>query len=353
MLADPLLTANRAQAENLPRTDDAPRPRARIRVSPEDFAVDEILGFSPSGEGDHAWLHIRKRGANTEWASRQLGELAGVRPVDVGFAGLKDRHAVTSQWFSINLAGRDEPDWADAQVEGVEVLQATRSNRKLRRGALRGNHFHLVLRDVEGDANELETKLEGLRTMGVPNYFGEQRFGRSGGNLDKAWEMFNGGRRPRKRHERGLYLSAARSLLFNRVLAERVRRKQWNIALPGDVFMKDGGRQPFVPKDAEWPSITERVDTQEVHPTGPLWGRGESPATGEVARLEQEALAESEIWCQGLESAGLEQDRRALRLPVGELDWAWAGAETLGMSFSLSRGGYATTVLRELVELYE
>ena len=322
-------------------------------MSPEDFAVDEVLGFSPSGEGDHAWLHIRKREANTEWVSRQLGELAGVRPVDVGFAGLKDRHAVTSQWFSVNLAGRAEPDWAGAQVEGVEVLQVTRSNRKLRRGALRGNRFQLVLRDVQGDVSELETRLEGLRRTGVPNYFGEQRFGRSGANLDKAWEMFSGGRRPRKRHERGLYLSAARALLFNRVLAARVRTARWDAVLPGDVFVTDGGRRPFVPKDTEWPSITERVDTQEVHPTGPLWGRGESLATGDVARLEQEVLAESEVWRHGLESAGLEQDRRALRLRVGELDWERAGPASLCLSFSLSRGGYATTVLRELVELYE
>lgn len=322
--------------------------RARLRCSPEDFRVDEDLGFPPDGEGQHVLVQVRKRGANTEWVARQLARHAGVASADVGFAGLKDRDAVTTQWFSVDLAGCPEPEWSTLDAEGVEVLGRACHRRKLRRGMLQGNHFDLVLRELSGPREELEARLRQVAKRGVPNYFGEQRFGRDGGNLIAAEALLSGGRRERNRHKRGLYLSAARSYLFNTVLSHRVARGDWRRALPGEVLMPaDVGS--LVVTDAVDEKIALQVKRGELRPTGPLWGRGRPLPRGEALALEEAALEKLAAWCRGLEFVGLKQDRRPLALPVCQLDWNFVDARTLRLRFKLPPGGYATTVLRELI----
>lgn len=319
-----------------------------MRAQPEDFFVDEVLGFEPDGEGEHVLLQVEKRNTNTQWLADQLAGFAGIPKRDVSYAGLKDRNAVTRQWFSLRLAGAPEPDWDNLPVDNVRVLQHARHRRKLRRGALQGNRFHLRVRELQGDLAALETRLQHIAQQGVPNYFGEQRFGHQGANLQQAVAMFQG-KRVKDRHKRSLYLSAARSFLFNELLSQRVARGDWNRAIAGDVMLLAGSNSYFVP-EANDATIQQRLADFDIHPSGCLWGKGESPAQLEAAALER-ALAETHpVLCRGLEQAGLKQERRALRLPVADLHWNLAAADqVLELRFTLPAGAYATSVLRELV----
>lgn len=331
-----------------PRTFGAPHAVASLRASPEDFRVDEQLGFEPDGEGEHALLHIRKRNRNTVDVARLLARHAGVRERDVSFGGQKDRNAVTTQWFSVWLPGRESPDWSPMESDDIQVLVSSRHRRKLQRGTLQGNAFEIVLRDVQGDTKELEHRLHTIVQRGVPNYFGEQRFGRNGGNLAGATDMFNG-RRVKDRELRGMFLSAARSFLFNEVLAVRVQDGSWQHVLPGEAVVLAGKHSFFIcdEPDAE---IEQRCLTGDIHPSGPLWGKGELPTRGEARALEEWAVAGQSVLSEGLVKADLRQERRALRLPVADLHWEWLAAEAaLRLCFSLPSGAYATAVLRELV----
>jgi tRNA pseudouridine13 synthase len=337
-----------ASSSLLPYAFGGPAGVGKLRVEPEDFVVREIPICEPDGAGEHVWLWVRKRNANTEWVARQLARYAGVTPREVSFAGLKDRRAVTEQWYSVQLPGKADPEWSDARIDGVEILRAARHSRKLKRGALRGNAFVIRIREFSGARAELETRLDAIARRGIPNYFGEQRFGRDGGNLDAAIAMLNGGGARTPRHLRGLYLSALRSLLFNRVLAARVADGSWERPLPGDVLQLDG-RRAWFPADPDDATLAQRVQTLEIHPTGPLWGRGAPATQAEALHLETGCLAQFADICVGLERAGLEQDRRALRVAVRELSWTWEADDRLCLGFTLPTGSYATALLRELV----
>jgi tRNA pseudouridine13 synthase len=345
----------RALNSNVPRysldfahVGSRPGTRGEIRCAPEDFQVEEQLGFEPTGEGEHVLLQVRKRNANTEWVARQLARHAGVRPVDVGYAGLKDRIGVTTQWFSVHLRKQADPNWDGLQTEEIQILACARHNRKLRRGSLQGNRFEIVVRQIVGDRDELVDRLTRIAEAGIPNYFGEQRFGHNGQNLIQADALFQGRGRQFSRHKRGLYLSAARSFLFNRVLSARVERACWDRAIAGDVMMLEGSQSVF-PIEEVTQDICARVDAMDIHPTGPLWGRGRLPTGLECGRLEEQALAEFDAWRVALEHVGLGQERRALRVKVGELDWEWLGDDSLRIRFFLPRGSYATSVLRQLI----
>ena len=326
-----------------------PAATGHIRQHPEDFQVTEIPLLEPDGEGEHVWLWIRKRGENTLYVAEQLSTLAGVHPRQVSFAGLKDRHAVTEQWFSVQLAGKDEPLWETLNSGTLTVLRHARHSRKLRRGALQGNTFRITLRDITGDTGALEHRLGVIAREGVPNYFGEQRFGRNGSNLQTADRLFNNPKLRLSRNKRSLILSAARSLLFNQVLSARVNAGNWNAALAGDAMQLDGSHSYFIAGTID-ADLMERLATQDIHPTGPLHGRGENPSQGACRELEATVLADHANWCAGLEAAGLQQDRRALRLRVTDLVWQWGASGELLLTFSLPAGAYATSVLREVVQ---
>lgn len=319
--------------------------RARIRVEPEDFRVEEVLGFEPSGAGEHLFLDIEKRGANTAWVAQRLARWAGVVDHAVSYAGLKDRHAVTRQAFTVHLPKRIAPSM-DALTGEREfrVLAHAWHARKLPRGALRGNRFVLRLRELVGERDLIEARLGAIAQRGVPNYFGEQRFGRDGGNLAAARAMFAGRRLPRDK--RSILLSAARSALFNAVLAERVRRGDWEQGLAGEVWMLDGTHSVFGPEPMN-DDLAHRCATLDLHPTGPMWGAGEL-RTQDVAReLEVRIIDAFADLASGLAAAGLRQERRALRLPVRDLTWQWLETE-LELGFFLPAGCYATTVLHAL-----
>jgi tRNA pseudouridine13 synthase len=333
------------ESGELPFAFGGPALTGRLRARPEDFEVEEDLGFAPSGAGEHLMLWVEKRGANTEWVARQLARLAGIAPVGVGFAGLKDRHAVTRQWFSLHLPGREAPDFAATPIEGVRVLEAHRHARKLPRGALAGNRFRLVLREIAGDRDAAAAALDRIAAEGLPNGFGEQRFGREGGNLPRAKAMFAGRRVDRA--ERGILLSAARSALFNRVLAARIADGSWNRLRDGDVAQLDGTGSVFGPvtPDAE---LDSRCAALDLHPTGPLWGSGVLRSAGSVHALEAAVGAADAELSGGLVAAGLRQERRALRVRVDRLDHRFEG-DALHLSFGLPAGAYATALVREVL----
>ena len=334
-------------SDTLPFAHGGPVIQAALRQQPADFRVEEVLGFEPGGEGEHVFVQVEKTDANTEWVARQLAQAAGVAPLAVGYAGLKDRHAVTRQSFSVQLPGRADPDWFSLAIPGVTVLSAMRHNRKLKRGAHRGNRFRIRLRDVRGNCAAVEARLARIGERGVPNYFGEQRFGRDGNNLALAEALFAGQRMPKA--QRGFALSAARSEIFNAVLAQRVGADNWDRALDGEVWMLAGSHAIFGPEVAN-DELARRLAERDIHPTGAMWGRGELRCVGAVRDLELAVAERYPTLARGLERAGLEHERRALRLaPVG-LVHEWAADDELVVDFHLGSGAFATTVLRELCD---
>ena len=327
-----------------PAAHGGPAASAVLRAEPEDFRVVEIMNVVPEGEGEHLWLEIEKTNWNTEDVALWLAKSAAIHRLSVGYSGLKDRRAITRQWFSLHLPGKDDPsfDWP----AGLRLLNARRHRRKLNRGTHRGNHFELRLRAVDGDRDVLEHTLQRIALDGVPNYFGEQRFGRQGANWQRGLAWLAGGEAPRKRTLRGFWLSAVRSGLFNAVVAERVRQGVWNRLLDGDLLQPEGSRGLFPAHDDEHAGA--RVVAGEVHPTGPLPGAAGMASSLACSRLENEVLAAWPGVVEALAGQGVEGARRATRLPVSGLQWQWRG-EDLTLTLGLPTGAFATTVLAELI----
>ena len=302
---------------------------ATLKLLNEDFIVTELPLQLPSGEGEHVWLDIEKNGANTAFVAQQLAAAAGVEERDVGYAGLKDRYAITRQWFSIHLPKGETPDLTLLRHPEFNVLSQSRHLKKLRPGDLQGNRFRIVLRDVTGDRAAIEANLEAVESQGVPNYFGAQRFGHDGGNVEQGRAMLAREIRVRHPKKKGIYLSAVRSFVFNEVLALRIQQGLWGKTLPGDV-LDEAGR-----------------------PTGPLWGRGRVSTTDQAQTLENGVAGRHATLCDGMEHAGLDQARRALvASPVG-MSWEWPQVDQLVLTFSLPAGNYATSVLNEILRTTE
>ncbi|WP_020561668.1 tRNA pseudouridine(13) synthase TruD [Methylosarcina fibrata] len=348
VLSDDLLRMKSTAIPVWPCAYGRPPGRGVIRAAAEDFRVDECLAFEPSGTGEHVFLNIEKTGENTEYVARQLARFAGVRQRDVGYAGLKDRHAVTTQWFSVWLPGKPDPDWTAFASDSVKILQSLRHARKLQRGALAGNRFKLVIREWRGDKQATHDRLQAIRTGGIANYFGPQRFGHEGQNLAQALALFRGAKAGRE--QRSLYLSAARSFLFNQILARRIEQKNWNRALAGDVFFFDWSHSRFHAEKPD-PDIIARIDAGNLHPSGALWGRGDVQVSLDALATEQALIeAHAEI-AEGLVRSGVEADRRPLRVNVRELRWEFIGETALELSFGLPAGSYATALLSEIIGL--
>lgn len=333
----------------LPSAHGGPVGKARLKACPEDFRVVECMHVLPEGEGEHLWLEIEKRGWNTEDVAMWLAKSAGVHRLSVGYSGLKDKHAVTRQWFSLHLPGKADPDFD--WPEGVTLVQSARHRRKLNRGTHRANHFVIRATQWHGDRDQLECRLANIAAEGVPNYFGEQRFGRGAGNLVRGREWLTGGEAPRKKSLRSIWLSAVRSDLFNQVLAERVERGVWNRLLDGDILQPVGSRGLFsADEDSD---AANRVILGEVHPTAPMPGVEAMASSGPCRALEQQILSPSKAVIAGLCRVGVDEIRRATRLPVQDLQWSWQeekeGEHCLQLSFKLAAGAFATTVMAELV----
>lgn len=342
---------NISNTTSLPDWPTAHQPAIRyatIRQEPADFVVIENTGITPDGHGEHLWLRLRKTGLGTQDAVKKISEVSGVPVRDIGYAGLKDRHAITEQWFSVLCPVNTEPDWLQALPASIQCLQSVRHGRKLKKGALKGNRFTILLRALEcDDRRAVEYRLQQIQEQGFPNYFGDQRFGHNGANITKALAMFNRSMKVRNRFQRGMFLSAARSWIFNRILAERVTSANWNQMLEGELCILNGSKQYFryEPGDAD---IPERLATGDIHPSGALWGDGEPETGGLVLQLEKAVAAREPGLVKGLSDARMKHDRRALRVIPQDLSWQWINDQELSLSFSLPAGAYATALLREL-----
>lgn len=320
----------------------------KIKTKPADFIVKEQLSFKPEGSGEHAFLQIEKSGENTEYIARMLARFAGVRQRDVSFAGLKDRHAITTQWFSVWLPGKEDPDWTQLESDSIRILQIQRHARKLKRGVLSGNDFQIVIRDLQGNKARLEQQLLQIKNYGFPNYFGVQRFGRQGQNVNKALALFDGAKV--KREQRSIYLSAARSYLFNQLLARRIEEGCWDQAIAGDVLIFDQSNS-FFKADQLDDSIKERVKQGEIHPAGMMFGKGKSETSADALELETSIVNENKTLSDGLIKFELTSDRRALRVLVNNLQWEFQGDSNILLKFSLPTGSYATSLVRELIDI--
>jgi len=330
-----------------------PETKGRLKVRNSDFQVDEIMPVQATGEGEHLWLKIEKDGSNTDWVAQQLAKLAGVKSMAVSYAGMKDRHAITTQWFSVHLPGIEDPDFSVLSIDDFKILQQTRHNRKLKRGALSGNQFRIRVTELEGKTESLDEKLQLIKQNGVPNYFGEQRFGREMGNLAKAVKMFNQEIKKLKKQQRGLYLSSARSWIFNQILSTRIRQNNWLVPMQGEVFMLNRKSACFTDESQNLQiseEIKQRLLDKEINLTGCLWGEGKSMAMRDVLELERQLAEEHKQLAEGIESARLKQERRALRLVPENLNWEITG-NTLNIEFDLPAGAFATMVLRECIDV--
>lgn len=365
---------------DLPQPMTPPIKQALYKAKPEDFVVNERLEVDFTGEGEHLWLHIKKSGINTAYLAKLLSEWADIPLRDVGYSGLKDRLALTTQWFSLRLPKKQKPDSDFAPVdikehETVKIIAEHWHNKKLNRGTHNANQFVITLRDIEfakdqtlGDKSSVEQHLQTISKTGVPNYFGPQRFGFGGNNIREALNLFarplkstssakkKNKRKSAVREQNSMELSAARSLIFNQILAARVQDGSWNTGLNGDVFNLNGSGSIFASEHMD-ETLQARLASGDIHPTAVMWGAGNDKVAGDAAELENTVVQQDALLAAlatGLEQREVKAQRRALRLPVEDLSWRWAdeqdGEQTLVLSFTLTTGSFATSVLASVVE---
>ncbi len=332
-------------------TADLPGSGGAIKRAPEDFRVDELPAYLPQGSGPHLYLLVEKRGRTTPDVVRELARALSLPERDCGYAGLKDREAVTTQWLSFPCP-RD-PDPGRLAGEGWRVLQASRHQNKLKAGHARGNRFGVVVRG--GDLGRARACAEALAARGLPNFFGAQRFGRTGDNADVGKLLVQGRlddprarRAARDRFLKRLALSAFQSALFNRWLAERLADGLFAAALPGDVMKKLDSGGIF---DCADPAVDgPRVAAFEISPAGPMFGHKLRPASGEALGRETRLLAAEGVALEDFRRGGGEAEgtRRASRLPVSiELEPIDDGYRA---RFELPKGSYATVVMGEITK---
>lgn len=336
---------------------------ATFKDTPSDFIVTENLSLDFDGQGEHLWLYAEKIGMNTTFVARLLSDWAGIGVRDVGYSGLKDRHAQTFQWFSLRLPNKTAPQQAFddfvadklSSNEKITLLKQHWHGRKLGRGTHQSNHFTITLKNVIGDKTAIDQHLAHIAQAGVPNYFGEQRFGHDGNNLAKAQAFFEkllASPKPYKplkkdleRHS--LLISTARSHLFNEILALRVENGTWNQAVAGEVFNLDGTGSIFTADIDE--SIQARLANHDIHPTIALYGIGDNKASLTALDLENSIFQDEKYTTliKGLEKVNAKMLRRSTRLIVRDLSWHWQD-NALTINFTLPKGTFATVVLHAL-----
>ncbi|MEM1261846.1 MAG: tRNA pseudouridine(13) synthase TruD [Pseudomonadota bacterium] len=322
-----------------------------MRAELADFRVVEQLGFEPDNDGPHTWLNVRKLGATTPWVAKQLAEHCGIAVRDVGYSGLKDRHAITEQWFSVPLPADDSRLQAGEIAPDVEIVARVPARRKLKRGTHRGNDFELIIRDTALTDNTLAARIDAIRRDGFPNYFGPQRFGREFGNLGLADRAVRGQklRGPKREYA----ISAARSFLFNGFVGQRVAERLLLDWQEGDRASLDGSRSHFS-VDLDDPDLMSRTANGDIHPSATLWGREGSLLAGPAANREQALIRElgKEAWCDWLERGRSTSMLRPVRVRASALTYQYDAANArLRLQFGLPAGSFATALLAEIVDV--
>lgn len=326
-----------------------PQQTGRLKAEFADFIVREELGYPLAGEGEFVAVKVRKTNANTLFVGEQLAKFVGISVKNMSYAGLKDRHAVTEQWFCLHLAGKETPDFSTFECEGIEILEVTRHNRKIRTGALEGNYFELLLRDVV-ETDELKQRLNQLQEIGFPNYFTEQRFGRDGHNLTQAQRWASGEISVKDRKKRSFYLSAARSEVFNLVVSQRIADQQMQTVLLGDYLQLAGSNSFFEVKAEDLMQSQQRLDENDVLLTAPLIGENSLQQNGN--ECEEAIVAQHENLINLMKKERMNAARRAILCKPQDLRWQFE-PEGLRLTFFLNSGSYATGLVRELITLNE
>jgi len=327
-----------------------PAASGKIKQSPSDFIVTEELSFISSGEGEHLFLQIQKIELNTLDVCERLAKHFQIHPRHISYAGLKDRNAVTTQWFCLRFAIKSSPDFSGLESSQLKVLSVTRNTKKLKRGAIKNNQFEITVCQLQYNGHDIKNRIDLIQKKGVPNYFGAQRFGKNENNLLSAAKLFQG-KMQCNRNKKSIYLSAARSFLFNEIVSRRVKNKTWKTLLDGDVAMLNASRSFFV-IDSVDSKIHERLNQGDIHPSAALWGKGNLETQFMVKELEHTIINANLAFADGLVKHGLQQDRRATRLLVPDLEYDLS-VDTLKLKFSLPSGTYATCVLREIIDVAE
>lgn len=328
-----------------------PTATGKIKSKAEHFQVNEILGYEFAGSGEHLMVRIRKSGENTSFVANELAKACGVKSKDVSWAGLKDRHAVTEQWLSVHLPKGETPDFSEflAQYPSIEILETTRHNKKLRPGELAGNHFTVTLSEVS-DVEDVLKRLESISQTGVPNYFGSQRFGNQGNNLDEARRWGRENVRTRNQNKRSLLLSAARSWIFNNILSARIEQGLFDQVVEGDIIDTASG-QLLV--DAEHiQSTAEQVVKGSAALTAAMAGDNQLPTQARALELEQPHLDNEPDLMALIRGNRMRHDRRTISLKAQDLTWS-TDADSVTLKFSLDAGCFATAIVRELIEEIE
>lgn len=323
-----------------------PKQTALLKAECADFVVKEQLGYDMSGDGEFVAVKVRKTDCNTLFVGEQLAKFAGISARNMSYAGLKDRKAVTEQWFSLQMPGQQTPDFSQFSLEGVEILDVTRHQRKIRIGSLQGNHFEILLRNAE-ETDELKVRLDFLAKNGFPNYFTEQRFGRDGNNLTQALRWANGEINVKDRNKRSFYLSATRSEIFNLIVAKRIELGLAQQVLNGDILQLNGSHSWFVVDESEdLAQLQQRLAQQDVLLTAPLIGEEEKSAVD----FEHEIFAQHQALFDLMRQERMKAARRAILMQPQHFQWQFE-PNGLRLQFALPAGSYATALIRELVNI--
>ena len=323
-----------------------PKQTALLKAECADFVVKEQLGYDMSGDGEFVAVKVRKTDCNTLFVGEQLAKFAGISARNMSYAGLKDRKAVTEQWFSLQMPGQPTPDFSQFSLEGVEILEVTRHQRKIRIGSLQGNHFEILLRNAE-ETDELKVRLDFLAKNGFPNYFTEQRFGRDGNNLTQALRWANGEINVKDRNKRSFYLSAARSEIFNLIVAKRIELGLAQQVLNGDILQLNGSHSWFVVDESEdLAQLQQRLAQQDVLLTAPLIGEEEKSAVD----FEHEIFAQHQALFALMRQERMKAARRPILMQPQQFQWQFE-PNGLRLQFALPAGSYATALIRELVNV--
>ncbi|EMU9122534.1 tRNA pseudouridine(13) synthase TruD [Providencia stuartii] len=325
-----------------------PLSTGKLKSQPEDFIVKEELGFELDGEGEHVMVRVEKTGCNTLFVAEQLAKFAKISARSVSYAGLKDRNAVTEQWFCLQMPGKETPDFSLWQLDGCRVIATTRQKRKLRIGTLKGNQFELTIRDISVP-EDVEARLQKVAEQGIPNYFGEQRFGRDGQNLTQALRWANQEITVRERNKRSFYLSTARSAMFNHVASERIENQTINQVLLGDALQLTGRGSWFVATAEELPTLQARVASGELSITAPLPGDGELGTQEDALVFETNSLESYHSLMTLMKNERVSSTRRAMIVKPQNFQWQWIDQTTLKLNFFLNSGSFATSVVREII----
>ena len=323
-----------------------PKQTALLKAECADFVVKEQLGYDMSGDGEFVAVKVRKTDCNTLFVGEQLAKFAGISARNMSYAGLKDRKAVTEQWFSLQMPGQPTPDFSQFSLEGVEILDVTHHQRKIRIGSLQGNHFEIFLRNAE-ETDELKVRLDFLAKNGFPNYFTEQRFGRDGNNLTQALRWANGEIKVKDRNKRSFYLSAARSEIFNLIVSKRMELNLAQQILVGDVLQLNGSHSWFVVDESEdLAQLQQRLAQQDVLLTAPLIGEEDKSAVD----FENEIFAQHQALFALMRQERMKAARRPILMHPQHFQWQFE-PNGLRLQFALPAGSYATALIRELVNV--